>query len=303
MDDLGHLMYFPVMVQEDLVSGIIPLSGPLSPIGNAEFGGRLRGTPGTGLSQFRVYGMYALVFLLEGGGRYRDRRGMDRRLSRGDLVVVFPEHPHQYGPEGGENWDEVFIAFKGLAFEGWRSHGLDPANPVWRLDSPRAMARRFFEILRMPTASLAESTAMAAAIHRLIADALAQRPLARENWLEKAKQLLDGGTEAPTPQEIAARSGMSHDYFRKCFKTATGESPSSFRRRRRLAQAALMLQRSDLKLDMIAESLGFCDGFHLSKAFKKEFGKSPAEYRSNLPRVGGKPIREGFSIQGYEPQD
>ncbi len=124
MDALDSGMYFPVMPQEAPPSGIVPLSGPPNPIGNAEFGGRLRGTAGTGFSQFRIYGMYALVLLLDGGGRYRDRRGMDLRLSPGDLVVVFPEHPHQYGPEPGDDWDEVFIAFKGAAFEGWRAHGL-----------------------------------------------------------------------------------------------------------------------------------------------------------------------------------
>ena len=279
MDALAGRMYFPVMAETDFPTGIIPLSGPITPIGNAEFGGRLRGTAGTGFSQFRVYGMYALVLLLKGGGRYKDRRGIDRRLSAGDLLAVFPEHPHQYGPEAGDVWDEVFIAFKGAAFEGWRTHGLDPANPVWHLGNLPASARRFFEILRMPVASLLQSTAVAAAIHQLIADALAQRPAEREDWLEKARQLLGGGSEAPTPQEIAATLGMSHDHFRKAFKAATGESPSAFRRRRRLAQASLMLQRSDLNLDMIADSLGFCDGFHLSKAFKAEYGQSPSAYR------------------------
>lgn len=284
MDGLDAGMYFPDMIEADFPTGIIPLSGSFTPIGKAEFGGRLRGTAGTGFSQFRVYGMYALVLLLNGGGRYRDRKGIDRRLFPGDLMVVFPEHPHQYGPEAGDDWDEVFIAFKGAAFEGWRANGLDPTHPVWRLQNPRTCATRFFEILKMPVASLTQSTAVAAAIHQLIADALTQRPPGSEDWLETARQLLGGGSEAPAPQEIASTLGMSHDHFRKVFKTATGESPSTFRRKRRLAQAALMLQRSDLTLEMIAESLGFCDGFHLSKAFKAEHGESPAGFRNRRTR-------------------
>ena len=267
------------MGDSDFSTGIVPLSGPNTPIGNAEFGGRLRGTTGTGFSQFRVYGMYALVFLLNGGGRYRDHRGIDRRLSAGDLLVVFPEHPHQYGPEAGDVWDEVFIAFKGAAFEGWRASGLDPMNPAWSLPEPEAWAQRFFEILRMPVASLAQSTAVAAAIHQLVADALELRPPGREDWLEKARQLLGGGVDAPDFPTIAATAGMSYERFRKAFKAATGETPAGFRRRRRLAQASLMLQRSDLTLEMIADSLGFCDGFHLSKAFKAEYNQSPAELR------------------------
>ena len=173
MDAADIRMYFPVMKDHDFPATIIPMSGPRTPLGNAEFGGRLQGTTGTGFAQFRVYGMYALVLLLRGGGRYRDRRGVDRRLAAGDLLVVFPEHPHQYGPENGDEWDEVFLAFGGAAFEGWRANGLDPVNPVWPLPKTACWALRFFDILRMPHNSLAESTAVAAAIHQLIADALA----------------------------------------------------------------------------------------------------------------------------------
>jgi AraC-like DNA-binding protein len=282
MDRLDIGMYFPGMKDHDFPATIIPMSGPRTPLGNAEFGGRLRGTTGTGFAQFRVYGMYALVLLLRGGGRYRDRRGIDRRLAAGDLLVVFPEHPHQYGPEDGDEWDEVFVAFGGAAFEGWRANGLDPVNPVWPLPKTASWARRFFDILRMPHNSLAESTAVAAAIHQLIADALARRPATREDWLQNASQLLSGGADAPEIPAIASAVGLSHDRFRKVFKSATGESPSTFRRRRRLAQAALMLNRSDLKLSMIAHALGFCDEFHLSKAFKAEFGKSPNAVRSRI---------------------
>lgn len=261
------------------LNGIVSLPGPPSPLGKAEFGGRLRGTTGTGFSQYRVYDMYALVLLVDGGGRYRDRRGTDRRLSAGDLLVVFPEHAHQYGPEAGDHWDEVFIAFHGVAFDGWRSRGLDPLMPVWSLPDPACWADRILELLSHPAASLQDSTRLAAGIHLLIADALAQRPGSRLGWLDTAMQQLSGGASAPEPAQIAAAAGMSPDHFRKTFKAATGESPSVFRRRRRLAQAALMLQRVDLTLELIAESLGFCDAFHLSKAFKAEFGQSPQDYR------------------------
>lgn len=261
--------------------GIVSLSGPQTPIGNAEFGGRLQGTAGTGFSQYRVYGMYALVFVIDGGGRYRDRRGCDRRLRSGDLLVVFPEHAHQYGPESGDSWDEVFIAFQGAAFDGWRPRGLEPSTPVWHLGDPGLWTDRFLSLLAMPCTSLQQSTALAASIHELISTVLSLRPATRQGWLEAAMQQLTGGAGAPKPSEIAAATGMSPDHFRKTFKAATGESPSVFRRRRRLAQAALMLQRVDLTLDLIAESLGFSDGFHLSKAFKTEFGIPPETYRSN----------------------
>jgi transcriptional regulator GlxA family with amidase domain len=43
-----------------------------------------------------------------------------------------------------------------------------------------------------------------------------------------------------------------------------------------------MMRRADLSLEMIAGALGFCDAFHLSKAFKACHGLSPAAYRARL---------------------
>lgn len=270
------------MPDDDFALGVVSLSGPLTTIGNAVFGGRLAGTVGTGFTQYRVYGMYALVLLLKGGGRYRDRRGTDQRLTPGDIWVVFPENPHQYGPESGDEWDEVFLAFQGAAFEGWRANGLVPSQPIRRWPDVAVMAQRFFDILRMPCATLADATAIAAAIHQILADIVEHSQTAEEGWLEKSRQLLSGGADAPDLPEIALAVGMSYEKFRKAFKAAVGESPAAFRRRQRLTQATLMLQRSDLSLDLIADSLGFCDAFHLSKAFKSLLGKSPTEYRREL---------------------
>jgi AraC-like DNA-binding protein len=262
--------------------GIISLAGPQTPIGNAKFGGRLQGTSGTGFAKYRVYGMYALVLLLEGAGRYRDRRGMDRRLKAGDLIVVFPELPHQYGPEQGDTWDEIFIAFDGAAFEGWRAHGLDPALPVWSLEPLEEWTRRFSDLLQMPVASTCGACVAASAVHCLIADALAARSADTCDWLEAARHALGGGSVSQTIQDIATEFGMGYETFRKAFKSATGESPARYRRRQRLAQASMMLERADLSLEMIATALGFCDAFHLSKAFKLEYGISPAAHRARI---------------------
>ncbi|MES2569418.1 MAG: AraC family transcriptional regulator, partial [Verrucomicrobiota bacterium] len=205
----------------------------------------------------------------------------DRRVSAGDLIVVFPDRGHQYGPEPGDIWDEVFLSFDGAAFEGWRALGLDPAHPVWRLEGGEDWSKRFFHILKMPVTSRPEACAAANAIHLLIADALAARPSASSSldWLESTCQALSGGMGAPSLQEIARNAGLGYETFRKTFRMATGESPARYRRHMRLAQAALMMQRADLSLEMIATALDFCDAFHLSKAFKLQYGISPAEHR------------------------
>ncbi|MDB6079583.1 MAG: hypothetical protein JWO82_3330 [Akkermansiaceae bacterium] len=284
-------MYFLAMISHEELAGIVSFSGPSTPIGRVRFGGHLQGVGGTGFSHFRTYGMYALVLLAgRGAGRFRDQRGNDRRVGAGDLIVVFPDVPHQYGPEAGDVWEEIFIAFDGAAFEGWRAHGLDPALPVWPVEPLEGWARRFSAILTQPVTTRPEACAAAGAVHLLIAEALAARPpdTSTHDWLDAARQALSRGAGAPTLPEIATRAGLGYETFRKTFKAATGESPARYRRRMRLAQAMLMLQRADLSLEMIARALDFCDAFHLSKAFKAQYGHSPAAARQ--PAGGTGPV-------------
>ena len=210
--------------------------------------------------------------------------------SAGDLLVVFPEHPHQYGPEAGDEWDEVFIAFKGAAFEGWRACGLDPVNPVWSLPDPesgpggfsKSYACRSLRWRNRPRWPQPSISSLPMRWHNVRqGGGLAGKGPAASRWRRRC----------PGATDHRRRPGMSHDHFRKAFKAATGESPSAFRRRRRLAQAALMLQRSDLKLDMIAESLGFCDGFHLPRRSRRNSANPPpgsAATRTVRPAESGR---------------
>lgn len=261
---------------------IVSFTCPMTPVGSLKFGARLSDTAGTGFGSFRVYGMYALVLVLEGGaGRYRDTLGTNRRVGPGDLIVVFPDVPHQYGPEAGDVWEEIFVTFDGPSFDAWRYSGLDPASPVWSLASLADWEKRFWDVLQLTVTNRTQACSAAALVHQMISDALGERamPNGFEPWLETACNALGAGAGAPSLQEIATNSGRGYEAFRKTFRAAIGESPAKYRRRMRLAQAALMLQRLDLSLEMIASTLGFCDAFHLSKAFKLHYGYPPAELR------------------------
>jgi AraC-like DNA-binding protein len=264
-----------------------------TPLGRVHFGGFLPASTGTGLKGFRRYGMYAAVLILRGEGIYRDASRREARLSAGQVIMVFPELPHHYGPRPGTRWDECFVAFSGAAFDAWRAYGLDPAHPVWALPDPAAEQARLRGILRTKVSQLAEATDHAAQVHRLLAAWLAQRPTESPTppWLAQARQALATPQDARPLRAIARQSGLHEDAFRRAFRRATGETPAGFRRRHRLALAADLLRRPDLNLAQIAESLGFHDAFHFSKQFKAFHGVSPSIFRRQPPGPSGKIIR------------
>lgn len=75
---------------------------------------------------------------------------------------------------------------------------------------------------------------------------------------------------------LAREAGLSESTFRSAFKQATGLSPARFIRDARLQAAYQILQQRSYTLAAIAEQLNFSSAFHLSAAFKKQFGFNPS---------------------------
>jgi AraC family transcriptional regulator len=99
-------------------------------------------------------------------------------------------------------------------------------------------------------------------------------------WLERARELLhERGLPPPTATEIAARVGVHPSHLARAFRAQYGESVGDCARRLRLEWAAGRLARSDVALVSLATEAGFVDQSHFTRAFKQQFGLTPARYR------------------------
>ena len=58
-----------------------------------------------------------------------------------------------------------------------------------------------------------------------------------------------------------------------------GKSPKEYLTEYRIKQACRLLKETDLSISAIAYSVGFENNLYFSKAFKKQKGLSPSEYR------------------------
>lgn len=94
--------------------------------------------------------------------------------------------------------------------------------------------------------------------------------------LQYTKQYYNQGI---TLEEIAEKLHVSEEYLSSQFKKETGSTFSETIRRYRIENVKGLLLKSSLKLNQIADMVGYSDPKYMSKVFKEEVGMLPLEYR------------------------
>jgi AraC-like DNA-binding protein len=90
-----------------------------------------------------------------------------------------------------------------------------------------------------------------------------------------------------TVPTLAAKVGCSRPTLARRFTNLVGEPPVSYLSGWRIALAADLLRKSDLKIEAIAHKVGYSNAFALSVAFKRIRRMSPTRYRTvRTPTVG-----------------
>ena len=266
-------------MKPDTYVEVLPHDGPITPLGRLAGAGYIHRK--TGYLRWRVFGSYALVYVLEGRGRYQDANGTVLEVTAGDLLVIFPELAHRYGPGRRGQWSELHVIFEGPAFDLWRGAGvLDAARPVIRLEPVGQWMERLLAVVSGPQAQ----TVAVARLLTLLSEIAATRgegsTPSRTPWLDQARQMLGSElSQELSPVHVADRLGLSYETFRKAFEQQAGVSPARYRSDRRLGAAQALLLHTQMTGRQIAESLGFRDEFYFSKRFKQHTGLSPREYR------------------------
>lgn len=201
-------------------------------------------------------------------------------MTAGDLILVFPDLGHAYGPDPGGRWDEIFLVFDGPVFRLWEERGLlDRDRPVRHLEPVEHWERRLAAV------PYGEPLRQVARLQELMAEALATPTGSDDDlaWLERARALLDADVARERDlREVAAELNLSYDGFRKRFRRLAGVAPSRYRWLASIGAACELMAQGALTDRQIAARLRFTDEFYFSRRFKQVTGRSPREYRALL---------------------
>jgi len=228
-------------------------------------------------------------YTLDGLGHYRGRDG-EHELPPGVGILFAADDPafvHWFSPSRARCWHWLRFSFldaDDMVAALLRRHGhrfVLPGNArlIRQLRAYRSTAYGTCEIERADGL-------------RLVADLLAQLDLhaqgerheAASQLAAAAKKLIQQhGEAAPSVAELAVRLGVSPEHLARRFRREVGCSPQSYLARQRMRRACALLDDPELSLQTIAARLGFAGNAQFSRAFKRERGLSPSEYRRSRP--------------------
>ena len=288
MDAKAALWYFLDMIERSFshLPGI-----EAGATGRVSIVGTIRGKTGLTTRTTSNYDSYALVMLHAGSGTLASGNKAPAEVAAGDLMLLFPGVPHEYGPHAGETWDESYIVFSGELFDALVSGGvITPERPILR-NLNEHWQERSLGLIRLaskPDRGVLVSTPAPVYLTLLasfICEAVSTSPVhhvnpADDRWLEEAYTALD----APRPMDqslsdVARRLGTSYGSFVKRFTRLSGSAPGQTRTRIAMQHACRMLREGELTVSQISNELGFADASYFCRRFRSYVGYSPTEFR------------------------
>jgi AraC family transcriptional regulator len=112
--------------------------------------------------------------------------------------------------------------------------------------------------------------------------------------VEQVQQYIRMHPSEPLQREVLAdMAGFSIPHFHRVFTACTGESAASYVRRIRLERAAYKLRVGAVDITAVALAAGYDSHAAFSKAFKKQYGLSPSEFRNLQCHEATQLIRKG----------
>lgn len=215
---------------------------------------------------------------IKGRGELRTT-GRVMELGAGSLVLFDFRTLERYQTLG-KSWDFWWFEFR-------------PVEPVrlpmlTLIEAPLLVGeteqcRTVFESLRSENLAdrCAANAGLQSLLHRWWAESGGQHGSVESRHAAAVRRLIDTMHREPDRSwslaEMAGLAGMSVSSLRAAFQEATGASPASVRNSLRLAHAYERLRPGTRTVAEVAMELGFCDPFHFSKAFKRQFGFPPSK--------------------------
>jgi AraC family transcriptional regulator of arabinose operon len=234
----------------------------------------------------RVLGLYGAVYIMKGEGTFVTRTCGSSRVGEGDVMLLFPDEPHGYGPD--RVWHTRWVVWGGPEAGVLRRIGyLSVRGPVVR-DGLEAVSRAYEELAPvMAREDVGAVLFRKQALLRMVLDLYSASRAAghggrRAGDIRRAMRYIEDHCTRPLPvPELASRFSMSVTHFRRLFRHYTGRTPSRYISSMRISRAKRCLAEG-MSIKAAAADVGYDDTFYFMRVFKRETGIPPGAFVRGL---------------------
>jgi transcriptional regulator GlxA family with amidase domain len=208
------------------------------------------------------------AFLLARAGLLDGRRATTHWASCADLELRYPAVRVERDP--------IFVRDGNVATSAGVTAGLDLALALVEEDLGRRVA---LQVARHLVVFLQRPGGQAQFSAQLSAQSADRAPLRElQAWIPDH---LDEDLSVPA---LARRACMSDRNFARAFRRETGRTPGAYVEEARVESARIALETGDLPVEAVARQTGFGTVETLRRAFRRQVGVSPNEYRTRFRR-------------------
>lgn len=228
--------------------------------------------------------------ILDGEGIF-EANNVTYRLGRGQIFVVMPGMQHYYCADPHNPWRYTWISFGGTRAASFlEKAGITPDRPVRKTYTE---SRKFPEIieniLNHHQLTIVNELTRTSLLYEAIAFLVDSGSQSREKhdyspdvYVNSAAEYIKEHYAHIRVNDIASYLGISRYYLSHIFKERFHVSPQEYLIKYRLEKSEELLRTTSLSIQEISEKTGYENPLTFSKIFKKVYGLSPRNYRSEL---------------------
>jgi AraC-like DNA-binding protein len=211
-------------------------------------------------------------------------------LEENQGFLISPGQVNTYSADKRQPWKYVWLEFDGLRVaEYLSSAGLSATQPIYTpqsLGQGEMVRDEMLYISNHPKASTLHLIGhLFLFLDELTQSSSTKREASgaqlRDFYIQEAVTYMEKNYQRDlTVEEIADVCKLNRSYFSKLFKESVGCPPQEFLIRMRLSKATELMKTSPASIGDISSVCGYPNQLHFSRAFKKRYGMSPREWRT-----------------------
>lgn len=230
---------------------------------------------------------YTLHFILSGQGHFYIHN-KHYIIHENQYFLVPSDVLSFYKADMETPWSYVWLCFNGDLVPVMLEHcHVNEKSPVQNFPYVNEVKDIIFQMMKYPELTPANECYIQSGLYQVFAK-MQESAKSSYNDIESNDNIyitqamdyiLSNSAPDVTVMDVANYLHISRSYLFALFKKHLNTSPQRFLTMSRITNARELLARTDIPIAIIASSCGYQNPFAFSRAFKKEMGMTPTEYR------------------------